>query len=176
MTVILLGSKNPVKRQALVETLAELAPFSDPEVRGVAVSSGVSDQPIGFEPTITGARNRARAAFEVGADLGVGIESGLVPVPMTRTGFLNQTCCVLFDGSAFHMGLGPAFELPKDVATGVFDRGMELDDAVKAAGLTASARVGYGEGLIGILTGNVMTRMRYTKPAIFMAFAAQNGA
>lgn len=171
MTLVRLGSENPVKCKALSFALEESRRFTSLQVEGIPVPSQVSDQPIGFEETIEGARNRARGAFASGCDLGVGIESGLIPVPRTRSGYMNLTACVLHDGRDFFTGLGPAFELPDAVKKGVFEKGMELDDAVSAAGLTENPRIGYAEGLIGILTDQVVTRMRYTVPAIQMALA-----
>eukprot|EP00771_Trimastix_marina_P002364 gnl/Trimastix_PCT/3494.p1 GENE.gnl/Trimastix_PCT/3494~~gnl/Trimastix_PCT/3494.p1 ORF type:complete len:191 (+),score=23.24 gnl/Trimastix_PCT/3494:77-649(+) len=173
-----LGSKNPVKLSALQEVLDELSILS--QVEGHNVSSEVPDQPIGFEQTMQGARTRARNAYHLGnVHFGVGLESGLVPVPLTRTGYLNVTCCALFDGTTYHIGMGPGFELPSSVARGVFEQGLVLEQAVHAAGWVPpneNPKVGSRQGMIGLLTENVVTRKRYTKPAIFMAFAAMKGA
>ena len=66
-------------------------------------------------------------------------------------------------------GLGPAFELPDDVTRLVVEGGMELDPAVRRAGLTDNERIGYAQGIIGILSGGRVTRMDYSRPAVSMA-------
>ena len=104
--IIRVGSMNPVKLgaiRAVMETRVPAARFEP-----VGVESGVSVQPIGLGETLRGAKNRARAAFD-GCALSVALESGLVPVPVTATGFMNLTACAIFDGEEMYLGLGPAF-------------------------------------------------------------------
>ena len=77
MRLIAVGSTNRVKIGAVREVLRSLAP--DARVEGVDVPSGVADQPFGDEETIRGAQARARGALAaLAADLGVGIEGGVV--------------------------------------------------------------------------------------------------
>ena len=157
---------NPVKLgaiRAVMETRFTAARFEP-----VGVESGVSVQPIGLGETLRGAKNRARAAFG-SCDLAVALESGLVPVPETATGYMNLTACAIFDGSEMYLGLGPAFELPAEVTRLVTEEGLELDPAVRRAGLTDNERIGYGQGIIGILSGGRVTRMDYSRPAVSMA-------
>src|SRR4051812_41076829 len=74
---VAVGSKNPVKVGAV---RAVLTPFT-PSVRveGISVASTVADQPFGDDETIRGALARASAARDaIGADLGIGIEGGVV--------------------------------------------------------------------------------------------------
>jgi inosine/xanthosine triphosphatase len=161
------GSKNPIKLAAIREVMEPC--FSGAVFEPVAVSSGVSDQPIGFEEILQGAMNRARAAFALSCDLAVALESGLVPVPLTRTGYMNVTACAIFDGKEMFSGLGPAFELPDEVTRLVVEEGLELDPAVRQAGLTEDPRIGYGQGIIGILSRGRVTRADYSRPAVSMA-------
>jgi inosine/xanthosine triphosphatase len=75
--VVAVGSLNPVKINAARATIARLVP--NVSVTGVAVPSGVPDQPWGDEETMRGALARAHAARSaLDADLGVGIEGGVV--------------------------------------------------------------------------------------------------
>src|SRR5690348_3871568 len=77
---VAVGSTNPVKIGAVRAVLGGIAPHAT--VEGVAVPSTVSDQPFGDDETIRGARARAVAARErLGADLGVGLEGGVVELP-----------------------------------------------------------------------------------------------
>ncbi|AMD93344.1 inosine/xanthosine triphosphatase [Desulfomicrobium orale] len=161
------GSKNPVKLAAIRDVMEARFPGAD--FAPVAVDSGVPDQPVGLEQTLGGAMNRARAAFALSCDLAVALESGLVPVPLTRTGYMNLTACAIFNGEEMFLGLGPAFELPDEVSRLVVKEGMELDPAVRRAGLTEDPRIGYGQGIIGILSRGRVTRADYSRPAVSMA-------
>ena len=74
---IVVASENPVKIKATDSGFSTY--FEVNEVRGVSVSSGVSDQPMSDEETLTGALNRvenARKEFD-DADFWVGIEGGI---------------------------------------------------------------------------------------------------
>ena len=74
---VAVGSMNPVKIGAARAMIERIAPQAT--VRGIAVPSGVPDQPWGDDETIRGAIARARAAREVlDADWGVGIEGGVI--------------------------------------------------------------------------------------------------
>lgn len=165
-----IGTKNPVKIQAIKNVISEIKAIETPLYTPIGVESGVPDQPKGFEETLQGARNRAQRAF-VDCDISIGIESGLIPVPLTNTGHMNLTACAVYDGKTFSMGLGPAFELPGDITKYVIEENLELDDAVRRAGLTDNPRIGYSEGIIGIMTNGRVTRMAYTQPAVSMALA-----
>ena len=164
--IIKVGSMNPVKLGAIRAVMETRFPGA--EFVPVSVDSGVPVQPIGLEETLRGAKNRARAAF-AGCDMSVALESGLVPVPETATGYMNLTTCAIFDGAEMYLGLGPAFELPAEVTRLVTEEGLELDPAVRRAGLTDSERIGYAQGIIGILSGGRVTRMDYSRPAVSMA-------
>ena len=76
------GTENRAKLGAVRSALAGFARGEGVlQILGAAVPSGVPEQPIGWEQIATGARNRARAAFELGgAALAVGIEDGLVRI------------------------------------------------------------------------------------------------
>lgn len=167
---IILGSLNPVKMQAVQEIFTSIPALKHAHFEQLKAASGVPDQPIGLEQTIQGARNRAREAAR-DADLGIGIESGLIPVPLTASGYMNLTVCVIFDGKHWYTGLGPAFELPDDITSMVTKEGLELDKAVNRSGLSLDPRIGYRQGIIGIMTKGRVTRMEYTQPAISMALA-----
>ena len=74
------GSLNEPKLAAVRSAIGAYAP--DVEIEGVAVASGVPEQPVCFEEVILGARNRAAGARSGSpCDLGIGIEDGLVPLP-----------------------------------------------------------------------------------------------
>ena len=164
--IIRVGSMNPVKLGAIRVVMEERFPGA--VFTPVQVDSGVSVQPIGLEETLRGAMTRARNAF-ASCDLSAALESGLVEAPGSNTGYMNLTACASFDGHEMYLGLGPAFELPPDVTRLVVEDGLELDPAVRQAGLTDNERIGYAQGIIGILSGGRVTRMEYSRPAVSMA-------
>jgi non-canonical (house-cleaning) NTP pyrophosphatase len=82
---------------------------------------------------------------------------------------MNLTVCAIYNGKAFFHGTGPAFELPEDITGYVINDKMELDEAVKKSGLSDNPRIGYSQGIIGIMSKNVVTRRDYMIPAVQMA-------
>src|SRR5687767_6005190 len=80
--VIAIGSKNPVKLEAVRLAITKVYPNQKFEFVGVNVPSTVSDQPRNDLETIAGAEQRAKAALELVEDavMGVGLEAGLTQV------------------------------------------------------------------------------------------------
>jgi inosine/xanthosine triphosphatase len=160
-----IGSKNPQKIDSLKEILKEYPDFLNAEVISKDVSSDISGQPKSLDETTQGAINRAKNAFD-DCDYSVGLESGLMKVPGTKTGYMDFTCCVIYDGKKTHLGLSSAFEHPKVVIDHIFKNGLDASTAFHSAGLTEDTYIGYNEGIIGFLTKNRLTRKEYTKEAI----------
>ena len=165
------GSKNPEKIEAVKEILKEysdLEDFKNCEVIGIKTDSLVSDQPKSMDETIQGAINRAKGCF-LDCDYSFGLESGLMKVPETKTGYKDFTCCAIFDGKKIHLGLSSAFEYPIKVTKMVFDEGLDINQAFFKMGLTENPNLGSAEGAIGFLTKGRILRRDYTKQAIYMA-------
>ena len=162
---IKIGSNNKVKVSALEEILEDYPHLKGAEVTSIEVSSGISDQPKSLEETITGARNRAQGAFG-DCDYSFGIESGLMAVPFTKSGFMDVCVCAIFDGQEYHIGLSSAWEAPKQVMHHMLTEGLDMNQAALKAGLTQNERVGSAEGLVGIMTKGRLPRKEYTKEAI----------
>ncbi len=163
-----IGSKNPVKVNAVKETLLEYPLFSEAEVTGVGVESGVSDQPKSIQETIQGAKNRALACFN-DCDYSVGHESGLIEVPETKTGFMNTDFCVIYDGKEFHVGSAPLFEYPIEAINLVIEKGLDIIQAFKHMGLDKEGDLGSKGGAISVLTNKRLDRKECTKIATRMA-------
>ena len=163
---VAVGSINPVKIAAVRAVISRVAPGAT--VDGVAVPSGVPDQPRGDEETIRGARARAVAARErLRAELGVGIEGGVVE---ERDGSM-RTCAwavvVSHDGRS-GTGGSLAMPLPPAVADAVRG-GAELGHAMDAVtGLHDTKR---GQGAVGILTSGLIDRQRAYESLITYALA-----
>ncbi|MEO8334365.1 MAG: inosine/xanthosine triphosphatase [bacterium] len=150
---IAVGSKNPVKIGAARAVFARLAP--EASVDGVAVPSGVSDQPWGDDETIRGAVARAHAArAALDADWGVGIEGGVIDDGGTRVRTCAWAAIVGRDGRE-GVGGSLSLELPPRVAE-LVRGGMELGHAMDA--VTGQQNVKHGLGAVGILTAGIVTR------------------
>ena len=124
-------------------------------VEGVAVLSGVSDQPWGDEETILGALARAHAARSaLDADWGVGIEGGVIDDGGTRVRTCAWAAIVGRDGRE---GVGGSLSLELPPRVGALVRGgMELGHAMDA--VTGQHNVKQGVGAVGILTAGLVTR------------------
>lgn len=168
--LITVGSKNPNKIQAVREAFQLFQRFRDARFETFASKSGVSDQPMGLDEIIRGAKQRATHAFS-SSFLSVGLESGLIPVPQTQNGYMNISACAIFNGSSYFTGLGPAFELPTAIVELVVEQKLELDVAIFQSGFSSNPRIGYSEGIIGMLTDGVVTRKDYMVPAVTMAIS-----
>ncbi len=112
--------------------------------------------------------NRARNAYQ-DCHYSFGLESGLMAVPFTKTGYMDLCACAIFDGQEYHLGLSSAWEAPGAVATLMLKKGLDMNQAAQQAGLTENAQVGAAEGLIGIMTKGRLDRKAYTKQAIITA-------
>jgi len=162
------GSKNRVKIQAVADALHEYSEFATAEVVGVNVDTGVHKQPKSIEETVQGAMNRAKNAFE-DCDLSVGLESGPMKVPETKSGYMTITMCAIYDGKKFHLGGSSAFEYPKVMVDLVFNKDWEIDEAAREVGFSHDDNLGEREGMIGILTKGKLTRTAYSKQAVTTA-------
>lgn len=162
---IIVASKNPVKVGAVEEILREYPHLAEAIVHALETPSGVADQPRSLDETIRGAINRARAAF-ADCTYAIGIESGLMEVPHTKTGYMDVCVCAIFDGTEIHLGLSSAWEAPRAVAEFMLRDGLDMNDAAFRAGLTTDPKVGSREGLVGIMTKGRLDRKAYTKEAL----------
>jgi len=163
-----IGSKNKAKIEALEEILRDYPDFSGAETISKEVSSDISDQPKSLDETIKGAMNRAKNAFE-NCEYSFGMESGLMKVPETKTGYMDFTACAIYDGKNFHLGLSSCFEYPPKVVKYILENNKNISEAFFDLGLTNNDKVGAENGAIGILTKNRLDRKAYTKEAIRMA-------
>src|SRR5687767_12904072 len=162
---VAVGSANPVKDAAVRAVLSRSG--STAEVDSVAVASGVSDQPVGDVETIKGATQRARAALEMsGADLGVGLEGGVVE----EDGFMRTCAWASVVNRDGRVGVGGslAISLPARVAALVRD-GVELGHAMDR--VTGRQDTKHGSGAVGILTAVLIDRQRAYEVLVTYALA-----
>jgi len=169
--IIAVGSINAVKVKAVEEALQHYPHLAMAQIRPIGVPSGIAAQPMSLKETIQGAKNRAKGAYEgcEGCTYGFGIESGLCEAPGSKTGFLNMCVCCIFNGSEYHMGFSPGFEVPSSILALILDHQMDLSEACFHSGITENEKIGSAEGLIGILTKGRVDRKEYTKHSVVTA-------
>lgn len=163
---VAVGSTNPVKIGAVRAVLARVAP--DAAVDGVAVPSGVPEQPRSDEETIRGARARAIGARAVlDAELGVGIEGGVVE---EADGSMRTCAWAVVVDAPGRSGVGGslAMPLPASVAAMIRD-GLELGHAMDR--LTGGHDTKRGVGAVGILTNGLVDRQGAYETLVSYALA-----
>ncbi len=187
---IRVGTENRAKLGAVRDAFAG---FVDPgvtlELVPVGVASDVPEQPIGWTQIVSGARNRARAAFASGScGLAVGIEDGLArladgPVDAAdpTEGFFNVGCAWITDGTREGHGFSSGFAYPGGaLLPAVRDQapiGDLFDDhwsrarppEADAHGTAPGAPSGRSGGNIGRLTGGRLDRSAYGAQAVVCA-------
>jgi len=160
------GSTNPVKIAAVRAVLARVAPHAI--VQGVAVVSGVPDQPWGDVETIAGARTRAHRALEVtGAELAVGLEGGVVE---DRDGRVRTCAWAVVVGRDGREGTGGSLAMPLPARVAARLRaGEELGLAMDAEARVSGTKT--GRGAVGILTAGLIDRQGAYEPLVTYALA-----
>ena len=163
MMRVVIGSKNPVKIAAAQAAFEAAFPDETIDVQGVAVPSGVADQPFSDEETYLGAYNRSQAARlqMPSADFWVGIEGGV----MLHGGEMSAFAWVaVTDGRLRGKARSATFFLPPEVAR-LVRAGKELGEADDIVfGRTNSKQK---EGAVGLLTHGIITRQHlYFQPVV----------
>ncbi|MGB0757849.1 MAG: inosine/xanthosine triphosphatase [Patescibacteria group bacterium] len=167
---VIVGTQNKGKIQSVVDALHNYPEYKGCNVVGRDVETGVNDQPIGLDETITGAKNRARLAYESQeSDLGVGLESGIFKVPHTKSKYMDTTACAIFDGQEYHIGLSSCFEYPKVMVDKVLNEEKEITDIALELGFAEDRAFREGQGMIGTLTKGVITRVKFSEQAVHTA-------
>lgn len=136
--LVAIGTTNPGKVLAVKDAFSAYTALDGSSFAPFKVkNTGVSEQPMSLVETVTGAKNRASAAWGAtqtnagggpcggcaGSDSGggandnhwgVGMESGLFE---GSQGKLYDICaCAIFDGANYHVGYSCAWALPDAVA------------------------------------------------------------
>ena len=152
---IAVGSKNPVKIQAALAGFQSVFPGRQFVAAGYAAPSGVKDQPMSCEETLTGATNRADALKQMApdADFRVGIEGGIEVIDGTL--FAGAWIVVDDKDGNRTRGRSGSFPLPPEVKV-MIERGIELGHANDK--LFKERDTKRRGGAIGSLTGGVITR------------------
>ena len=174
MVVVVVGSTNPVKINAVKQafTRCNIAVTSVTGVSGV--KSGVNNQPIGWEETERGAKNRARSSLTKSIenpDFSVGIEGGLV----TSSNGQGLDCIAVMAVLNVRSGTmstsrTAAFTLPPALCA-LVRNGMELGDADDVVFKRTNSK--QQDGTVGILTNGAIDRTEYYVHALVLALVPE---
>lgn len=161
---IKVGSGNPVKIKAVRDAFNHY--FKEFDIVSVKVDSGVHEQPKSLQECVNGAKNRAIAAFK-DCEFSVGLEAGIFPFPGVKTGYVDTSIAVIYDGKDFFIGTSPCFEYPesviKEVMKGEKDVGIIFDE------LFGTVNQKQGGGAVGFLTKDVVPRDKFVELSVIMA-------
>ena len=154
MKKVAVGSKNPVKINAVKLAFGKVWPDEKFEFIGIDVDSGVASQPMSTAESIKGARNRAiRSQEKLKTDFGVGLEGGLHEI---EGEWFDAGWMVVVDRD-LNEGIGSTIHLhtPK--------KAMELIHSGKELGEVTDILFGQnnskqGNGQFGNMTNNNITR------------------
>ncbi|MBN1502966.1 inosine/xanthosine triphosphatase [Candidatus Woesearchaeota archaeon] len=167
MVKVLVGSKNPVKIQAVREAFSHY--FNDVEALGLKVSSNVPDMPIN-QDIFLGAENRAKELKKfnkeqnLGADYFVGIEGGLAEYFSKWLCF--GTMCIMDKTDKTSYGTSPQFELPGNIRNELL-QGVELGKVMDR--LTNDQNTKQKAGAIGFFSKNIIDRKSLYVQGLIMA-------
>jgi len=164
MTMIIVGSNNPVKLEAARRGVAAMLDL-DPEVAGISVPSGVPEQPMTDSETLAGARNRAAAAKVryPDADFWFGIEGGIEEAGEQMRAF---AWVVVLGHGLEGEARTATFQLPPEIA-GLVRDGVELGHADDRVFGRSNSK--QKDGAIGILTDGLVDRTDYYAHAVMLA-------
>ncbi|MDG2385536.1 MAG: inosine/xanthosine triphosphatase [Pirellulaceae bacterium] len=168
LSTIAVGSTNPVKANAIRLAFERMFPHRQFQVSPFAAASGVSDQPMSDEETLTGARNRLEQtrANCSSADFWAGIEGGIQDDSQGMNAF---AWIVVQSREVRGEARTATFPLPNSVAT-LVRQGVELGYANDRVFGRHDSK--HHEGAIGILTDNVIDRTMLYEHAAIMALVA----
>ena len=165
MIHVFIGSQNPVKINSVQLGFTKMFPDLEFSFQGIGVDSGVSNQPLSEEETITGAINRVENLFhqEPQADYWVGIEGGS---KIVDSGMETFAWVVIKSENKISKSRTSSFFLPKKIIQ-LINQGIELGEADDIIFNRKNSK--QSNGAIGILTNDIITRTSYYEQAVIMA-------
>lgn len=161
------GSRNPVKVEAVRMAFSSVWPDHRWRVRGFAVESRVSEQPMDETETILGATNRSEVLFcdEV-AEFGVGIEGGLIRGP---AGWMECAWVVVIDRLGREGIAASAKIMIPDQVYEMLEQGHTLNDACQR--FFEFDNAGETIGYFGLMTNGAVDRRRAYVDAVAFALS-----
>ncbi|MBO1519816.1 inosine/xanthosine triphosphatase [Oceanisphaera pacifica] len=168
MLNVVVASLNPAKIDAARLALAQIFPEQHYHISGLAVPSGVAEQPMSDNETYQGARQRALAAQQKvpHADLWIGMEGGITR--HQQQGITFAWIQVLGHNGLDNASRSASLTLPDFVVQAVM-HGEELGQAMdRLFKLTNCKQQG---GAIGVLTANLLNRRQLYCDTLILALA-----
>ena len=164
---VAIGSKNPAKIKSVQLAFEQIFPNEKWEFVGVNVESGVSDQPMSDKECIFGAKNRAKNAIKSEcADYGVGLEGGL---QKQGEHYFNGGWVAVVDKLG-NEGIGAGVKtLVVPAIAKMVEGGLELGVADDIFFKRQKSK--EGDGYVGIMTNNAITRVEGFKHGVICALA-----
>lgn len=165
---VAIGSKNRVKIACVEEAFKKVWPDKDFTFEGVEVVSGVPNQPMSDEESITGATNRANRAMEaLDADFGVGLEGGL----QQTAGEWYDCGWIVVVNKDGTRGVGSTIKMavPSKMIE-LIQQGKELGDVVDIVFGQHNSKQGGGH--FGLMSNNVITRQIGYRDGVISALVA----
>ncbi len=163
---ICVGSKNPVKVEATELGFKEV--FSNQIIHcvGIETNSDVSDQPMGNEETLLGARNRAKHAQTLNptADFWVGVEGG--NISYSESEMETMAWIYIISNNQEGKARTAGFYLPQTTID-LINQGYELGHADEITFGIQNSKQKMGSS--GLLTKNIIDRKRFYKDAVILA-------
>ena len=165
---VAVATESPIKVRAVEQAFAAAFGKEEIVIQQVASDLELPEQPIG-DAIAVGATCRAEAAqVRSTADFGVGIEAGVMQLPGSERWMSVQVCAIVDRTGKCSMGMGPGYELPKQILDAVLS-GQPLREAFKGAlDLDDPER----RGAIFYLSDGRIDRMELTIQAVDMALMA----
>lgn len=164
MKTIAVASSNPVKINAALSAFQRL--FGEEfSIQSAAVPSGISDQPMSSQETLTGAMNRVlncRKALP-DADFWVGIEGGIEEEQGEMAAF---AWVVVLSSNMLGKSRTGVFYLPSPVVE-LIRQGKEMGEADDIVFRQHNSK--QNNGAIGLLSDNVLDRTDYYEQAVILA-------
>ena len=163
---IIVGSKNPVKIASALAGFQSMFPDRSFTADGLAVNSGVSDQPMSSAETLQGAVNRASQlpALAPESQFFVGMEGGIEIID--DRWFASAWMVVLDDQGRRAQSKSALFALPPKVKQ-LVESGLELGLANDQVFAEKNSK--HGGGAIGSLTAGKITRQSLYEHAMVAA-------
>ena len=165
--LLAVGSENPVKIAAVKHAFSEVFPDQSITVRGIAVESGVSNQPMSDSESIKGATNRAKKALKaLQPDFGIGLEGGVHKVGK----YWFDTGWVVIIDKHQTLGIGSTVRIiVPDVMMTLIKNGEELGNVDDIFFKRSNSK--HAEGHFGLMTNAAITRESSLKDAVFTALS-----
>ncbi len=159
MLTIKVASANPAKINAVASAFAEIFPAETLDVKGIAVPSGVADQPMSSDETLLGAMNRVAELADVEADFRVAIEAGL-------DGDFTFAWMVIEHKGKMGKARSASLMLPP-AALSQLQQGKELGDVMDA--MFNQDNIKQKGGAIALLTQHKLSRSSVYHQALILA-------